>query len=84
MVESLAVSSTSETLPATERDMSNTKPPTMITSTIKPPSKRIISALIWAFSSINIDSTFSLIDYPLLAIFVLTSSISSSELYTEF
>ena len=61
MVESLAVSTTSETLPATDPDMSNTKPATIITNTIKPPSKRIISALIWAFSSINITSTFCFI-----------------------
>lgn len=54
MVESLAVSNTSETLPATELDMSSTKPATTITSINNPPIKRIISALIWAFSSINI------------------------------
>lgn len=55
MLISLAVFVTSLMLPAVEFDMSKTNFPTTMTITMMAPRISIISALIWAFSSVNID-----------------------------
>ena len=54
----LAVSTTSVMLPATELEMLNMYCPATMTMTSIAPMSSIISALIWAFSSIILDHFF--------------------------